>query len=116
MIADWSRTMEADELGALLDAHGVPRGDIYRAPEMLEDAHFKAREAIVKIAHPMFGSLRMQNTFPRLSETPGKVAACGPDLGQHNGEVFGTLLGLDERARADLAAKGVIGAGTKAAA
>ena len=116
MIADWSRTLEPDQLGALLDTHGVPRGDIYRAPEMLEDAHFKAREAIVKIAHPMFGSLRMQNTFPRLSETPGKVAACGPDLGQHNGEVLGGLLGLDERTRADLAAKGIIGAGVKAAA
>jgi len=47
LIADWTRTMEADALSAMLDEGGVPCGDIYRAPEMLNDAHFKAREAIV---------------------------------------------------------------------
>ena len=56
-----------------LNAHGIPNGDIYRAPEMLADAHFKAREAIVSVADPVFGPMRMQNVAPRLSETPGAV-------------------------------------------
>ncbi len=116
LIADWSRAISAGELGQLLDAHGVPRGDIYRAPEMLEDAHFKAREAIIRIAHPFFGDLHMQNVFPRLSETPGKVVACGPELGQHNAEVFRSILDLTESRIEDLARRGVIGAAAKVAA
>lgn len=115
MIGAWTRGLPADELGALLDENGVPRGDIYRAPEMLEDAHFKAREAIVKVAHPVFGDLRMQNVFPRLSATPGRVASCGPDLGQHNGEIFRTLLELGDDRIDDLVRRGVIGAPAKAA-
>jgi len=116
LIADWSRTLDAATLGELLDRHGVPRGDIYRAPEMLEDAHFKAREAIVKAMHPTFGELRMQGVFPKLSETPGKVVACGPELGEHNDEVFGRVLGLDEARIRDLAQRGIIGQGRRAAA
>jgi len=111
LIADWSRTMDASELGALLDEHGVPRGDIYRAPEMLEDAHFKAREAIVKVMHPTFGDLSMQNVAPKLSATPGKVVSPGPELGEHNDEVFRKLLALDDARIADLASRGIVGGG-----
>ena len=52
IVAGWTRTLDREPLGRLLDDAGVPRGDIYRAPEMLEDAHFKAREAIVSVMHP----------------------------------------------------------------
>lgn len=111
VIAAWTRTLDAGDLGPLLDAHGVPRGDIYRAPEMLEDAHFKAREAIVRVAHPVFGDLAMQNVAPKLSDTPGRVVSPGPELGEHNIEVFQRLLGIDRDRLATLAGRGVIGTG-----
>ncbi|NNM73097.1 CaiB/BaiF CoA transferase family protein [Enterovirga aerilata] len=116
MIAEWTSGFEREELGRLLDEHGVPRGDIYRAPEMLEDAHFKAREAIVQVAHPRLGMLKMQNVAPRLSATPGQVKRAGPDLGEHNDEVFGGLLGMGADRMARLAREGVIGAGRREAA
>ena len=56
-----------------MEEHGVPAGLIYRAPDMLEDPHFAAREAIVAVPHPEFGELRMQNVAPKLSRTPGRV-------------------------------------------
>ncbi|MCC5978208.1 MAG: CoA transferase [Salinarimonas sp.] len=113
LIAEWTRTMTAAELGPLLDEAGVPRGDIYRAPEMLEDAHFKAREAIVRVAHPVFGDLAMQNVAPRLSATPGRVVSAGPELGEHNADVFKGLLKLDDARIADLAERGIVGRGGK---
>ena len=64
-----------------MDKFGVPAGLIYRAPDMLEDPHFKAREAIVTVPHPDFGELRMQNVAPKLSETPGGVRSPQPDAG-----------------------------------
>jgi formyl-CoA transferase len=109
LIARWSATLAADELGELLDRYGVPRGNIYRAPEMLADAHFKAREAICTVMHRQFGDLRMQNVAPKLSDTPGRVLHAGPQLGEHNSEVFQGILGLSERDIDQLAQNGAIG-------
>ena len=96
LIAGWTATLPADELLARLEKHGVPAGRIYRASDMLDDPHFAAREAIVAVDHPQFGSMRMQNVAPRLSDTPGAVRTPGPALGEHNPEVYGSLLGLSD--------------------
>jgi formyl-CoA transferase len=109
VIGAWTATIDAEPLGELLDKHGVPRGDIYRAPDMLADAHFKAREAIVKVLHPRFGDLSMQNVAPKLSATPGAIIASAPDLGQHNREVYEGILKLTAERIAELVAGGVIG-------
>ena len=108
VIAAWTRTLDSDALVERLNAHGVPNGGMYRAPEMLEDAHFAAREAIVRVADPVFGPMRMQNVAPKLSETPGEVRSTAPALGAHNDEVLGGLLGIGEAERARLAAAGVL--------
>jgi len=108
-IADWTRTRDRVALGALLDDAGVPRGDIYRAPEMLEDAHFRARETIARVMHPKLGELRMQNVAPRLSDTPGRIRHAGPNLGEHNDEILRGVLGLDAARLLQLQAARVIG-------
>jgi len=108
IIADWTRSQAAEPLRALLVEHGVPVGKIYRAPEMLEDPHFAARQSIVRVPHPQWGEIAMQNAAPKLSETPGRVVSAGPELGQHNEEVYGELLGLSSRQIADLAQRGII--------
>jgi formyl-CoA transferase len=94
LISDWTRGLTTRQVLDLMDRHGVPAGQIYRAPEMLDDPHFKAREAIVTVDHPQFGALRMQNVAPKLSETPGNVRTPSPGLGQHNDEVYLGLLGM----------------------
>ncbi|MGI9246141.1 MAG: CaiB/BaiF CoA transferase family protein [Steroidobacteraceae bacterium] len=100
LVEQWTRTLSTHDVLAAMERHGVPAGLIYRAPEMLEDPHFQAREAIVGVQHPDFGELRMQNVAPKLSETPGSIRSPSPALGQHNDEVYLDLLGL-ERARYD---------------
>jgi formyl-CoA transferase len=96
LIAAWTATLASGPLLDLLEDNAVPAGRIYRAPEMLEDPHFAARESIVSVPHPDHGQLLMQNVFPRLSETPGRVRWPGPTLGEHNDEVLGGLLGLSD--------------------
>jgi formyl-CoA transferase len=107
LIASWSATMSAADLAALLDEHGVPAGPIFRAPEMLADPHFAAREAIITLPDANLGAISMQNVFPRLSETPGTVRWTGPELGQHTAEVLGAL-GLGAADLERLRAQGVI--------
>ena len=94
IIARWTSSLETGQLEELLQAHGVPEGKIYRAPEMLTDPHFLAREDIITLAHPHFGDMQMHNVAPRLMGTPGRVRWVGPELGEHNFEVLGGLLGL----------------------
>jgi formyl-CoA transferase len=108
LIGEWTKTKTVKELEALMDKAGVPSGLIYRAPEMLADAHFKAREAIVEVADKNLGKLKMQSTFPKLSSTPGKVRWTGPELGEHNEEVYGSILGMDSKTMKDYQERGII--------
>jgi len=50
----------------------------------------------------------MQNVFPKLSRTPGKVRWPGPALGQHTDEVLAALAGCTADRLAELRARGVI--------
>ncbi len=109
LIEAWTATLTTREILTLMEANGVPAGLIYRAPDMLEDPHFKAREAIVTTQHPHFGALRMQNVAPKLSETPGRIRSAAPtELGEHNERVYGELLGYSSERIAALHAAHVI--------
>lgn len=108
LIADWTRTLPAEAIVELLAARGVAVGMAYRAPEMLDDPHFRARDVITRVDDPRHGPLAMQNVFPRLSDSPGAVRHTGPELGQHTEEVLAERLGLDAAAVADLRAKGIV--------
>jgi formyl-CoA transferase len=107
-IGEWSATLSADELLERLAQHGVPSGRIYRAPDMLKDPHFAAREAIATTSHPDFGELRMQNVAPKLSETPGGIRSPSPGLGEHNDDVYLRLLRMSAERYAQLKSRKVI--------
>jgi len=108
LVGDWTRTKSRTEVLQLMEEFGVPAGLIYRVPEMLEDPHFNARQAIVSVPHPDFGDLRMQNVAPRLSETPGSVRTPSPRIGEHNDEVYLRLLGVPAQRYEELKSKKVI--------
>ena len=108
LISAWTSTIDAKELEKLMEQHGIPSGKIYTPPDMLEDAHFKAREAIVNTMHPVFGELKMQNIAPKLSKTPGNIRRPGPELGEHNNEIYGDLLNMSDAKIAELVEQGII--------
>jgi formyl-CoA transferase len=108
LIAAWTRTQPLDALLALMEIHGVPASRLYRAPEMLEDPQFAAREAIIETDHPVFGRLKMQNVFPKLSATPGGVRWAGPSLGEHTEAVLRERAGCTAERIQALREKGII--------
>lgn len=108
LIAEWTRTLTIAEVEALMIEHSVPAGKVYRAPEMLEDPHFAAREALVEVDTRRWGPIKMQNAFPLLSDTPSGIRTAAPaEIGEHNAEVYGAL-GLDAAELDRLASQGVI--------
>ena len=108
LVERWTQTLTTRQVLDLMDKFGVPAGLSYRAPDMLEDPHFQARNAIVSVPHPDFGQLKMQNVAPKLSETPGSIRSPSPGLGQHNDEIYRGLLGLSEERYAELKSAKVI--------
>ena len=109
IINDWSKTKTISEVAALMEKHGVPAGEIYRAPEMLADPHFAARESIVDMPTERWPNLKMQNVFPKMSKTQGEIRWPGvEDLGAHNKEIYEGLLGLDEEEIKELQENSII--------
>ena len=109
LIARWTSQLTVDELEAKMLEASIPAGRLYAAADMLADAHFAAREAIVAIEHPRWPGLRMQGVFPKLSATPGSVRSIAPQsVGEHNREILGDRLGLGEAELGALSARGVV--------
>ncbi|MDO8297999.1 MAG: CaiB/BaiF CoA-transferase family protein [Caulobacter sp.] len=108
LIGAWTATLDAEALLALMETSGVAAGRVYRAPDMLADPQFAAREAIVETAHPVFGSVKMQNAFPKLADTPGGVRWPGPALGEHTDAVLAERAGLSPDDLKDLRGRGII--------
>lgn len=108
IINEWTKTIPLNDLEAKMNDHGVPCGMIYTAKDMIEDPHFQAREAIVEVDHPDFGSIKMQNVVPKLSDTPGAIRHVGPELGEHNDVVYGDILKIDAGRQKSLRDAGII--------
>jgi crotonobetainyl-CoA:carnitine CoA-transferase CaiB-like acyl-CoA transferase len=108
LINAWTVGFTSAELLALLHEKGVPAGKIYKAPDMLGDEHYAARNAVVKVPHPEFAHMMMQNVFPKMSATPGEIQWPGPEVGAHNEEIYGGLLGFGRDKMADLSDRGII--------
>jgi formyl-CoA transferase len=58
---------------------------------MLADPQFRARQSITTVEHPVLGPVAMQNVFPRLSRTPGRIRWPGPELGAHTADVLAEI-------------------------
>ncbi|MDI9894571.1 CoA transferase [Rhodococcus sp. IEGM 1381] len=108
VIGSWTAELGTDEVLDILHEAGVPAGRIYTARDMFDDPHFAARDAIVRLAHPDFGEIPMAGVVPKLSDSPGAVRHAGPELGEHNSDIYGSLLGLSDSEQAALADRGII--------
>ena len=94
LVDSWTQTLSTRDVLALMERHAVPAGQIYRAPDMLADPHFKARNAIVSVPHPDFGELGCRTWRRSLSESPASIRTPSPAVGEHNEDVFLGLIGM----------------------
>ncbi len=109
MINAWTRAMTMDEVEALMTRFSIPAGRVYRAPDMIADPHFRAREAIIEVETERFGPMKMQSMFPRLSATPGSVRRPAPSrVGQHNSEIYREWLSISDTELDALTTRGVV--------
>ena len=106
-ISSWCQNHTSIEILKTLEQSRVPAGPIYNAEEMLADPHFNERGLFEQVeinGEP----LKIPGMIPKLSDTPGGTQWPGPEVGSHNEEVLGDLLGLDQAAQQGLRDDGVI--------
>ena len=108
IVREWIHSLDYQELKETVDREGVPVSLVYSAEDIFNDPHYAARNDIVEMPHKTMGSIKMPGIFPVFSETPGEVKWAGPELGEHNAEVYGELLGFQDGELAELKEKGVI--------
>ena len=108
ILIDWFGHRTFADAKVRLDAAGCPASLIYSIEDIFADPHYQARENVVEVDHPTIGKLKMPGVVPKMSRTPGQITAAGPALGEHNSDVFCSLLGLTEERLAELAKDGAI--------
>lgn len=106
-IGEWTVTLPLKEVLDRLEDAAVPAGPIQSVAEIFADPQFQAREMFEEVevgGRP----LKLPAIVPKLTETPGRTDWAGPDLGAHNREIFGGVLGLSEAEIDELQTEGVI--------
>jgi formyl-CoA transferase/succinyl-CoA--D-citramalate CoA-transferase len=108
LVSAWTSGLGFDDLDAALTAAAVPHGLIYRAPDILEDEHYRARDMVQRVHDKALGrDVPMPDVVPRLTRTPGRIRWAGAEIGAHTHDVLAEL-GLSEQDRRRLSDDGVV--------
>ncbi len=84
-------------------------GIVHTPADLLDNEHLAARDYWIELEHEDIGeSVTYPGPWAKLSATPLAVRRRAPQLGEHNHEVYGDLLGLSDDKIKQLAADGVI--------
>jgi len=95
---DWLRRLQERD---------VPCAPLNTLEEVFEDPQVREYGFPIEVEHPRMGKVRMVGSGVDLSRTPPRVKMPPPTLGEHTGEVLGTL-GYSQEAIARLKELGVV--------
>ena len=96
IINEWTKNHENFCIMAMLQKAGVTATPIVKYEEAFYDPHLTERGFYELVAEPDAGVHLHPSRGFRLSETPLHVRSPMPGLGQHNGYVYGNLLGYSK--------------------
>ena len=94
VIGSWTKDLEVEALEELLQSVGVPVHRVSNCADVLDDPQLKARDHIIYLEHPQFGSVPYERSRMVFSRTPAAVGWPGAQIGQHNDYVLREILGL----------------------
>lgn len=104
----WTRTLTRAEFARHCQQHAIPAAPVRDLIEVMNDPHLHARGALEWFDDPELGRVVLPASPIILHGTTRVATVASPTLGQHNGEVYGGWLGLDQPALQQLREEGVI--------
>jgi len=110
MVGAWVAGRTVGDVTEALGPAGanVPCSPVHTVADLLHHPQLLARDMIVRLPHAKLGEVAVPGVAVKLSDTPGGVWRLGPELGEHNAEVYQGLLGLGAEELARLRAAEVI--------
>ncbi|HSB02160.1 MAG TPA: CoA transferase, partial [Anaerolineales bacterium] len=72
----------------VLNAKGIPSGDVLRLDAALTSAQVRHREVIVDVEQPCIGDVKLFNLTAKFSKTPGRIETPPPMLSEHTREIL----------------------------
>jgi len=108
LLGEWIGARDFADIESRLVGANVPFGGIYTASDIASDPHYAARENIATVLDEDEGEIVMPGVVPKLMGTPGRIASAGPNIGQHNDEIYRGLLNKSDDEIAALAERGII--------
>ena len=108
IVQDWALSMDHGPLVSLLTQASVPAGKLYSMEDIMKDAHYAAREQIIRVQTDDIGEMAMRGVIPKLTETPGGVSRAGGALGRDTRSVLKRELSMSDEQLDGLARLGVI--------
>ncbi|MBS0591341.1 MAG: CoA transferase [Proteobacteria bacterium] len=108
LIGEWVGKRMAADIENTLEAANVPVSRVLTLPDIFANAHYRARDMLVSVAHERLGSVVLPGIVPKLSATPGQVRWAGPEAGRDTRSVLRDLLDLDAATLDALQASGTI--------
>jgi crotonobetainyl-CoA:carnitine CoA-transferase CaiB-like acyl-CoA transferase len=110
IIGEWTCRFAGEPLEAMLLAASVPASRVYTIADIYQDPHFRARDMLVEVPHPVLGHTTQAGVVPKLSRTPGSIRRTGPEIGADTRAVLEGI-GLDAAQIDALIDKGIVNAG-----
>ena len=106
-IAAWTSAHDRFEAFELLRNAGVPAAPVLGYRDLYDNPHLRERGFFEQVTHSEAGSWDMERPVYRFARRPTSIERNAPCFGEHNGYVFGDLLGLSESEIADLEKEGI---------
>lgn len=109
IVTEWTSSLTTDEVIDKLLPMGFACAPILTLDKVAANEQIAgARNMFPEIDDPEIGRMRFTNSAVKLSETPPEIRSPAPKLGQHNAEIYGSLLGYSRERLAELAQNGII--------
>jgi len=108
ILIPWLLEKTRDEAFHSAQAHRIPVTPLYTIDELVKDPQLNARGFFTEVDHPVAGRAVYAGLPFKLPETPMAPQKPAPLLGEHNREVYGEWLGLNDDDLAGLRKRGVI--------
>jgi len=96
-----------DKFVERMQSNGIPCLPVNAPSEFLQDEQIQARGFVQSVSQPRWGCYRHPGA-PYLLDGQRLPIRPAPSIGEHNAEIYGNLLGMDDRALAGMRAANVI--------
>jgi crotonobetainyl-CoA:carnitine CoA-transferase CaiB-like acyl-CoA transferase len=104
----WMEDKSSEEIEKVLDEHRIPCGRVLGSGDVNKDINLEARGMLAEVEAEDGHKIPLPGIPIKLSASPGRLETRGPNVGEHNADIYGKYLGLTEDDLKRLKDEGVI--------